>query len=253
MRKFKTWRDPYDLGYSTCRPREIEIQEGVTVLVGCNGIGKTTLINNIHEVLKENNIPVKLFNNLENVGEFSTNHAFASGDFGLASALIESSEGEKISIKLTLLAKNLYKFVRTGIYTKSTSKVEKALKSLQENARDSRTEVFDSSNERWVLLDATDSGYSIDNVIELKEFFNLMIEDAKSENVELYIVISANEFELADKEQCFDVARGKYITFKDYDDYKQFILDTRQLKDRRITQAEAKLKNEKWRSNHSED
>lgn len=33
-RKFKTWRDPYDSGFSTCRRKEIEINPGVTVLVG---------------------------------------------------------------------------------------------------------------------------------------------------------------------------------------------------------------------------
>jgi hypothetical protein len=35
-RTFKTWRDPYDEGFSTCRKKEIEIKPGVTVLVGCN-------------------------------------------------------------------------------------------------------------------------------------------------------------------------------------------------------------------------
>lgn len=34
-------------------------------------------------------------------------------------------------------------------------------------------------NERWILLDAMDSGFSIDNVIEMKDLFQLVLNDAK--------------------------------------------------------------------------
>ena len=44
MREIKTWRDPYCEGWSICRPRQIELQLGLTVLVGCNGAGKTTFL-----------------------------------------------------------------------------------------------------------------------------------------------------------------------------------------------------------------
>ena len=46
-RIINTWRDPYDEGFSTCRPKQIVIRSGMTVLVGCNGAGKTTLLHNI--------------------------------------------------------------------------------------------------------------------------------------------------------------------------------------------------------------
>ena len=52
-RKIKTWKDPYDEGFSTCRRKEIEINPGVTVLVGCNGAGKSTLLHNIRDELKK--------------------------------------------------------------------------------------------------------------------------------------------------------------------------------------------------------
>ena len=57
-RIIKTWRDPYDAGFSTCRKKQIEIQQGLTVLVGCNGSGKTTLLHNIKSELKKEDIPV---------------------------------------------------------------------------------------------------------------------------------------------------------------------------------------------------
>ncbi len=51
-RKIKTWRDPYGEGFNTCKKREIEIEPGLTVLVGCNGAGKTTMLHNVAEELK---------------------------------------------------------------------------------------------------------------------------------------------------------------------------------------------------------
>lgn len=88
------------------------------------------------------------------------------------------------------------------------------------------------SNERWFLFDAIDSGLSTDNVIELKEYLFKQIFD-NSDEKEIYIVVSANEYEMANGEQCFDVMEGKYITFKNYDEYKQMILNSRTKKEER--------------------
>ena len=83
------------------------------------------------------------------------------------------------------------------------------------------------------MFDAIDSGYSIDNIIELKAIFNLMLKDAKAFDVQLYLIVSANSYELTSNEECFDVINGKYVTFNSYEGYKQFILDSRKLKDKR--------------------
>ena len=36
-RTIEIWRDPYCEGFDTCDADEVEINEGLTVLVGCNG------------------------------------------------------------------------------------------------------------------------------------------------------------------------------------------------------------------------
>ena len=89
-------------------------------------------------------------------------------------------------------------------------------------------------NERWILLDAMDSGFSIDNVIEMKDLFQLVLNDAKQMGIELYIVISSNEYELVDGAECLDVTSGKYMQFKSYSEYKEFILETRKQKNKRF-------------------
>lgn len=100
--------------------------------------------------------------------------------------------------------------------------------------------VLDSCNDRFLLLDAVDSGYSIDNVIELKELFKLILKDSEEHDVHTYIIVSANEYELANSENCFDVANGKYITFANYEEYRKFILKSRELKNKRIQKAREK-------------
>lgn len=68
-RIIKTWRDPYDEGFTPTRPKQIEIQPGLTVLVGCNGAGKTTLLRNIENQLRTENIPYNYYDNLHDGGQ----------------------------------------------------------------------------------------------------------------------------------------------------------------------------------------
>lgn len=95
-----------------------------------------------------------------------------------------------------------------------------------------------TSNERWVLIDAIDSGLSIDNIEEIKKLFELMEEDAKANGKELYIVVSANSYEVVRNSNGYDVNKSEYVTFKDYEDYRKFVLRSRKQKDKRYEKKE---------------
>lgn len=226
-RIIKTWRDPYDAGFSTCRKKQIEIQQGLTVLVGCNGSGKTTLLHNIKSELKKEDIPVFYYDNEKDGGNNSISESIFYGNLSFTATALCSSEGENISLNLSKIASKLRKFVETGDNGDRFNALAKTLALKDDN------EENNVSNERWILLDAMDSGYSIDNVIEMKDFFDLVIKDAKEFGIDLYIMISSNEYELAHESKCFDVMEGKYIQFASYEDYKKFILRTREKKDKR--------------------
>lgn len=226
-RIIKTWRDPYDAGFSTCRKKQIEIQQGLTVLVGCNGSGKTTLLHNIKSELKKEDIPVFYYDNEKDGGNNSISESIFYGNLSFTATALCSSEGENISLNLSKIASKLRKFVETGDNGDRFNALAKTLALKDDN------EENNVSNERWILLDAMDSGYSIDNVIEMKDFFDLVIKDAKEFGIELYIMISSNEYELAHESKCFDIMEGKYIQFASYEDYKKFILRTREKKDKR--------------------
>lgn len=230
-RIIKTWRDPYDEGFTLTRPKEIEIQPGLTVLVGCNGAGKTTLLHNIQSELKKEKIPCHMYNNLYDGGNNSVSNAFLDDNFSFGATLMCSSEGEAISHNIGMLMSKMKNFIVNGEINDRASRMKKAFARVcGDGEEEKKTEL---SNERWLLLDAIDSGLSVDNVVEVLDVFNLMIYDANNFGVELYIIVSANEYELCRGNRCFNVNSGKYISFKDYEDYRNFILKSRKNKDKR--------------------
>ena len=215
-RKFTLWENPYDDG-NLYKKKEIEIRDGLTILCGCNGIGKTTLLNNIKEILEDENIPVISFDNLHDGGNNARSKAGFHGDFGFLGTSLCSSEGENIMMNMNKLASKLGFFVKYG--------------------KERQYEKDNTSKERWVLLDAIDSGFSVDNVIDIKEnLLKFMLENNMGANI--HIVVSANEYEMANGEQCFDVFNGEYITFDNYEEYKQMILESKKNKQRREKENE---------------
>ena len=237
-RRFKTWRDPYGEGFYTCRPKEIEINEGLTVFVGCNGAGKSTLMSNIENCLKSDHIPVLSFNNLKDGGGHAMSKAAFESDFTRVSTLMSSSEGECLGINIANMIKYAREFIMHGEVHEDT-RLERLTQAINSIINDDSTELKDTkpSNERWILLDAADSGASIDRVVALKDVVSLMMKDAKSFGVELYVIITANEYELANGTDCFDVHNGKYIRFQDYNDFRKFILHSSELVDKRYARV----------------
>lgn len=224
----------YDENEVLYKKKSIEIKPGVTVLAGCNGIGKTTLLHQIESFLKKENIPCLMFDNLKDGGQNSISYHSLLEDFTFVATAIRSSEGENIVMNIGNLAARLNKFVRTGDSSNNDryDKFFKVMEKLINKDSDKDKEEKETPNERWILLDAIDSGFSVDNIVDLKEDLFKTILEYNFGN-EIYIIVSANEYELCRGEQCFDVYNGKYITFKDYEDYREFILRSRGWKEKR--------------------
>ena len=201
MRKFSIHRNYY--GECDIYERdEIEIKPGVTVLVGCNGAGKTTLITQMMESLKDRKIMAIMYDNLQDGGDRVLSVAEYNENFKLMAKLMQSSEGENIVNNVGEFAGRLGRMIRQQ----------------------------PDGSEIWVFFDAVDSGMSIDNIVDVKNFFNLVLKEKEKT---VYIIASANEYELARGEQCFDVRSGEYIAFSDYEDFRSFILKSREIKKER--------------------
>ena len=76
-----------------------------------------------------------------------------------------------------------------------------------------------------ILIDGLDSGISLDYIIMLKKkLFPLIIEDCKKNNIEPYIILSANNYELCNNEDCIRVSDAKHFKFKDYNDFRKIYI-----------------------------
>lgn len=226
-RKFTLIKDYYEEGYNLYKKKNIIIESGVTVLVGCNGIGKTTLLHQIRDRLKKDDIPYIEFDNLRDGGSKSVSEAGFYGNIEFMATAICSSEGENIVMNMGNLAARLGQFVKIGEDSKKKKYNQLAHHLVEINGED--VEEKEIPNERWILLDAVDSGLSVDNVVDIKQQLFKTILDYNYGN-DVYIIISANSYEMASGEQCFDVYNGKYTKFADYEEYRHFILKSKEWK-----------------------
>lgn len=203
-RKFKIDNDAYGEGIKMYNKATIELVPGVTVLVGCNGAGKSTLLKQLYGIVQKENIPCVMFDNLKDGGSNAISKAEFYGDITFLATSMCSSEGESIALNVGNFAKMIGAMFRNN----------------------------PNDNEYWIFADAVDSGFSIDNVVKLKdELFKLILDIHKDK--EVYIVITANAYEMARGEQCFDVINGKYVSIKSYEKYRSVILKSRDKKDAR--------------------
>lgn len=207
-RTFDIVRDYYVEKYYIFKKKTCVFEPGVTVLVGCNGSGKSSLLEQIKGSLHRQNIPYVFHDADKDDVRVKRQEAMFRDDFDFLAALMCSSEGENIFNVFYDVVK------RMGRLTTQNP----------------------DAKELWFLFDALDSGLSIDAILEMKtDLFQFVIEQNPDKDV--YIIVSANGYEFANGERCYDVANCKEITFKDYDDYRKFILKSKEQKNKR---------NKKW-------
>ena len=203
--KYHLNKDPYDCEILFPENLERELSPGITVLTGCNGSGKSTILHAIKEQYSQaDNCKVFSWDGRYDKG-YQKDFALESQQYDLLASLSFSSEGEEINTNLGILVQKIGSFLRKN-----------------------------QDKDIIILLDGIDSGLSVDNIIEMKEFFrNFIIPDVKSMGHECYIVMPANEYELARGEQCVDARSGEEVSFRDYEAYRKYILDSRIEKDHR--------------------
>lgn len=192
----------------------VDFLPGLTVLVGCNGSGKSTMLIQIKNQCDKRHVPVLYFDNLKQGGSNALQAAGFYGDMDFVMEGLISSEGENINMNLGKFASKMGGFVAG----------------------------HQDSNQLVFLMDSIDSGLSVDNIIDLKkQLFKTVIEDCKSKGVEVYIIVAANEYELANGEQCLDVVNCKYVDIKTYEDFKNVVIESRKKKNQRYGWEEFKV------------
>ena len=213
-------KDYHGLGYDLCKKSEITIHPGLTVLVGCNGSGKSTLIAQIRDkVHKRKDTLYTEYNDFTDGRSIATSAAGLFGNIETMASLLMSSEGEALHFNIGNKIKNL------GTKIKKTN-----------------------PKYVWFTMDAADSGLSIDYIDDIKDFCNF-VQEINPEII-FYIIIAANEYEMARESTCLDVTKMEYHTFPTYDDYRDFILKSRKTRDS-LSKKKNKTDNKSRSSNKS--
>lgn len=164
------------------------VNNRLNILVGANGTGKTTTLRQLKEKEKE----AITFENETDGGDAEAHRRLNKGTTAEVASFMTASEGQRVLQSFGAIAKDIGKKVSEG-------------------------------KDFYVLLDGVDSGMSVDNIRYLKSFFHKVISDCCSRNISVYFVVSSNSYELAKGEHCIDVKTGKTVTFKDYEDWAEFI------------------------------
>ena len=208
-RCFKIEREYYEKGMLLYKKRHVTFEPGLTVLIGCNGCGKTTLLKQVkHEVQDKLKFPCVYYDNISKGGKTSLSEALFLNDMNFVSSMFSASEGEGISLNLQKVAAQI------GHMFKSSP----------------------DSEEYWILLDAIDSGLSVDAVTDVKEgLLSTILKEFQDKNI--YIIVSANEYEMAHGEKCYDTVNCRYVNIKTYDRYRNIVLKSRDFKDTRDRRA----------------
>lgn len=177
----------------------ITLNPGLTVLIGCNGAGKTTMLHILNDFARKNKIPVIRYDNLKDGGHNAMDEAAWWGDYETVAMGFVASEGEAIKMNLGHYASKIGTFVRKHAEAK----------------------------ELFILFDAIDSGSSIDNIIEMKrDLFQIILENKPSRQ-DIYIVVTANSFEMAKNEDCIDITTLRHVNPRTYDRYSKIIQESR--------------------------
>lgn len=207
--KIKINRCPYNKSIKLYKYSELELNKGITILIGRNGSGKSTLLFEISKYCKENGIPCFKYDNYKEGGRTAHENYSFFKDFSSLQATLFHSEGEQI----------FYNFGQT---------VEKIGKYVRSIADDKPV---------IILLDALDSGLDCDGIDQILNLCKVMQESRVGD---IYLVLTANNYGIIHKQRCIDVTTGKEIRFDNFEDYHNFI--SKQYKALRTSNSKPKSK-----------
>lgn len=194
----------------------IELEPGITMLVGCNGIGKTTFINQLVEHCRKNKIECVDYSDIKSGRGNAIREAVYNHDYRSAGVNYNSSEGECVKYNFE------NQLIKIGEYIRKHGLI-KSGKSLV------------------ITMDGIDSGVSIDNAEDIISTLKFIIDTNKETfGIETYIICSTNQYEFTKNMRNLSVYHGSYKEFKDYEDYRKFILKTKEVVMKRYKDNESK-------------
>lgn len=167
------------------------------VLIGKNGYGKTSFLNGLKDFIEKNKYYCVYWSDMEYGRDRGRQSLLMNSNISGLASMAFRSEGE------TLLSSIGEFFIKKAALIARKAKENDIV---------------------FLMLDQIDSGLDIYQISEIKKVIKeVIIPDMKNKGIKVYVVVSANSYELAESEICINPRTGKRIQIKDYDSYKKYI------------------------------
>lgn len=226
--EFEIERRPYDRELFTKDTLELN-PNTITCLVGCNGSGKTTLVFEIkHRLDKLEAVDVCV--GYPHKGIHNDELDFAKKEYFYADFSKKTDDSKDGFDWMMLKANVAYSSTGEGI----SYRLGRTLERLGRAVHDPELK----GKSLFVFFDDCDAGTSLDKIVEIKDVFNLIAEDCQKQGINYYIVITANSFEMCRDIDCISVHDFKHLKFTDYEEYKNFVLESAVNKEHSYKEAE---------------
>lgn len=224
--KFSIEKNPYGDAVLFTK-KQIEFNPNtISCLVGCNGTGKTTLIDDITYQLKT----LHATKIRQDFYETAFRGAFLKDE--------EQNEEKIFYINFDKRSDTTYKemdyFLNAGnLAFESTGEgiISRFGRHLQVIGNTIRQ--LPENSTFFIFLDDCDAGTSIDMIQDIKDIFSFITRDCIARNITYYIILTANSFEMCKDLDCISVHDFKHRQFKTYDSFKKFVLKSREIKNKR--------------------
>ena len=167
----------------------------MNVIIGRNGLGKSTFCHELKEFCDKNKIKCYNYDNYKQGGNKAQQSYGFYGDFKSLASTMFHSEGEQIFYNFGQQLRKIGSFVKTNIEEKQLV----------------------------IILDALDSGLDVEGIGQINNVCDLIVKDNPDKDI--YIVATANNYALIHNNHCINIKDGKEYTFTKFEDYRDFILN----------------------------
>lgn len=171
------------------KSNNIIINKGITILMGNNGCGKSYACQQIRDYLRENNKEV-YYTDVYTEGKNITRNYLEEGNTKAVAKYTFASEGQRV-----------YDTFVDNHVTKLGSFVKKL--------------IGNNKKEGFIIIDGVDSGVSIDMILNLKDLFKMIEKDCIDNNIDIYIILTSNSFELCKYYDCIWIPTMEHYKYGD--------------------------------------